>query len=84
MTMEATNKDPRFERNDHEDRGEKGHMSVEHTVWCGGCQKWAQYPGSKTECAKQAKHDGWKLTRKRAWLCSRCINKGRDKSCPTT
>ncbi len=68
-------KDPRYPPKDH---GEVGIMTAEHTVWCGHCRRWNQFPGSKREVTTAAKKSGWVFKQDRGWTCSFCAAKGRQ------
>ena len=50
----------------------KGHITTEHTVWCGNCTEWLQISGSMAECVAMFRAYGWIRTRKDGWLCPGC------------
>jgi len=54
----------------------KGHISVQHTVWCGVCNRWEQHDGPKKECVDEWKREGWRRSRKFGWVCPACRRRG--------
>ena len=53
-------------------RGILGTIQQYYTIWCGypDCPKWEDVAGAtKAECAKIAKQNGWKHTKKHGWVC---------------
>lgn len=55
----------------------KGRISREYTVWCGGCVEWQQEGAAKmAHAASTFRSSGWKLTKKRGWLCPICAEHG--------
>jgi hypothetical protein len=55
----------------------KGRISTLLTLICGGCSDF-EYLDTvrKTQAAKEARHKGWKLTKKLGWLCPSCQGAG--------
>lgn len=51
------------------DRGERGRVSTEFTVWCGACWGWLQRSGPRRDAERMWRAEGWTKTRSRGWLC---------------
>jgi hypothetical protein len=52
-----------------------GYISVQHTVWCGTCERWLQLDeGTKKEMILAIKMRGWKRVSNGAvWQCPWCV-----------
>lgn len=57
----------------------RGSISREYTAWCGVCEYWDQTAARNiTDAIKDFKRDGWKNTRKRGWVCPKCMKEKRS------
>lgn len=52
----------------------RGDITTEYTFWCGKCIYWEQISAAynKNEAIKEARSQGWKLTKKDGWVCPWC------------
>lgn len=51
-----------------------GTITTERTIWCGSCAEWDQ-KSDEPRMAAAWRKAGWRLTRKRGWLCPACAKK---------
>lgn len=59
-----------------EDERPRGHISREYTVWCGECCFWEQWAcKTKAAAGETARHNGWKDSVSRGWLCPDCASR---------
>lgn len=57
----------------------KGHVSREHTAWCGGCVLWERAAvRTATAMSRILRKAGWKKTKAHGWLCPTCAKKDHD------
>lgn len=55
---------------------EKGYISTEKTVWCGGCNEWRQdSANTNAQMARIANEIGWRKTKEFGWLCPDCVRR---------
>ena len=51
----------------------RGHISKEHTAWCGRCSDWHQFATSRiSEFKKEIQKLGWVQSSTSGWLCPQC------------
>ncbi len=53
----------------------KGRISIQKTIWCGGCAEWDQRSG-EPRLSRIWRKEGWVLTRAYGWLCPKCVASG--------
>jgi hypothetical protein len=54
----------------------KGHITREHTIWCGGCAQWTtEAVDTRAALAKISRKRGWKKTKDHGWVCHACVIK---------
>lgn len=52
-----------------------GHISREHTIWCGNCSRWERVARRTIpQVKKWAKVNGWKMTKATGWTCPACLS----------
>jgi hypothetical protein len=57
---------------------ERGHITREHTMWCGVCGNWEQVAEpTKGIAAKWFRRAGWKNTKENGWTCPTCLQQKR-------
>lgn len=55
----------------------KGHINIQHTVWCACCEKWDMTSGPKKVCILEFRRMGWRKVHG-LWRCPKHINAVQD------